>query len=281
MAMVKNSNGFYTKGVILEGIKKLIQLGILADESVNKIDAIMVHHPIDAEFEDHVLIQLYCEDRSLKSFKISELMLMANNVGTLKEDSPKIREVVTKALFISHVTRAEAEKLLDTGSLAQTLYVLSRLDSQDYVTDIKISLKYLLELVPNGIQHITSTKLLTCIEHKNLIIDLEMERGAKKEKNDPVNHPSHYNSGKIEVIDFLEDQNLPPNLWQVVKYVSRAGKKDPKKVIEDLKKAEFYLQREINNINKFPENPRNGDIYVNPKYVGLQYRWNGTNWEQI
>ena len=60
-----------------------------------------------------------------------------------------------------------------------------------------------------------------------------------------VNHPSHYTDGKIEVIDFIEDKKLPFHLANTVKYISRAGKKDPNKTIEDLKKAEWYLNRYI------------------------------------
>ena len=64
-------------------------------------------------------------------------------------------------------------------------------------------------------------------------------------KDDPVNHPFHYTDGKIEVIDFIEDKKLPFHLGNVVKYVSRAGKKDKTKTIEDLKKAQWYLNRYI------------------------------------
>lgn len=62
-----------------------------------------------------------------------------------------------------------------------------------------------------------------------------------------VNHPSHYNAGKIEVIEFIEDQGFGPgfHIGNAIKYAARAGKKDPAKEIEDLEKAEFYLQREI------------------------------------
>ena len=61
---------------------------------------------------------------------------------------------------------------------------------------------------------------------------------------DPVNSPPHYKSGGIETIDFIEAKDLNYRLGNVVKYVSRAGKKnsDP---IEDLEKAAWYLQREI------------------------------------
>ena len=58
-----------------------------------------------------------------------------------------------------------------------------------------------------------------------------------------VNHPSHYNKGKYEVIDVIEDWKLGFNLGNTVKYISRADHKG--KAIEDLKKAQWYLEREI------------------------------------
>lgn len=69
-------------------------------------------------------------------------------------------------------------------------------------------------------------------------------------KNNSVNHPSHYTSGKIEVIDFIEDQQLDFHLGNCVKYVSRAGKKDPHKIVEDLEKARWYLTRKIEALKK-------------------------------
>lgn len=63
--------------------------------------------------------------------------------------------------------------------------------------------------------------------------------------DDPVNHPAHYNDGKIEVIDYIEDKGLGFHLGNAVKYISRAGKKDQAKAIEDLEKAVWYIQRYI------------------------------------
>lgn len=63
--------------------------------------------------------------------------------------------------------------------------------------------------------------------------------------NDPVNHPSHYTDGNIEVIDFIEDKKLNFHRGNAVKYISRAGKKDPGKEKEDIKKAIWYLQRDV------------------------------------
>ena len=64
---------------------------------------------------------------------------------------------------------------------------------------------------------------------------------------DLVNEPPHYTAGGIDFLDYAEAKNLTENayLFNVVKYVSRAGKKAGSDPIVDLKKAEFYLKREI------------------------------------
>jgi len=61
--------------------------------------------------------------------------------------------------------------------------------------------------------------------------------------SDAVNSPTHYKDGGIETIDFIEAKQLNYRLGNVVKYVSRAGKKDD--AIQDLEKARWYLDREI------------------------------------
>lgn len=68
--------------------------------------------------------------------------------------------------------------------------------------------------------------------------------------SDNVNHPAHYTDGKIEVIDFIEDKNLNYHRGNAVKYIARAGKKDPAKEIEDLQKASWYINREINRLQQ-------------------------------
>ena len=65
---------------------------------------------------------------------------------------------------------------------------------------------------------------------------------------DNVNHPSHYTSGQIEVIDFIEDKDLGFHLGNAVKYISRAGRKNPDKTVEDLRKAVWYINRQINRL---------------------------------
>lgn len=65
---------------------------------------------------------------------------------------------------------------------------------------------------------------------------------------DNVNHPAYYTDGKIEVSDFIADKNLNFFRGNVVKYVTRAGKKDTSKEVEDLKKAQWYINREIERV---------------------------------
>jgi hypothetical protein len=65
-----------------------------------------------------------------------------------------------------------------------------------------------------------------------------------------VKHPSHYHAQSgIEVIDAIEAWELSFALGNVVKYVARAGHKDPAKRVEDLRKAQWYLERELASLN--------------------------------
>ena len=65
-------------------------------------------------------------------------------------------------------------------------------------------------------------------------------------KPDAVNNPAHYTVGGIETIDFIEAKKLGYNLGNVVKYITRADHKDNK--LEDLRKAQWYLEREVWNV---------------------------------
>lgn len=67
---------------------------------------------------------------------------------------------------------------------------------------------------------------------------------------DLINHPPHYTKGRIECLDFIVDQQLPYLAGQVVKYVVRYRHKGTP--IDDLKKARFYLDRLIQEIDHGP-----------------------------
>lgn len=80
------------------------------------------------------------------------------------------------------------------------------------------------------------------------------------EKKEMVNHPEHYGGegNPYEVFKIAEGTGLDKDayLFNVLKYIVRAGKKDPNKEIEDLKKAQVYLQRRIDNLIN---NNKNGE----------------------
>lgn len=67
--------------------------------------------------------------------------------------------------------------------------------------------------------------------------------------NDHVNHPSHYKlANGIEAIDLMEMTSTAPEFCghlrnTALKYIIRAGKKDPRKYIEDLDKAKWYISK--------------------------------------
>lgn len=69
-------------------------------------------------------------------------------------------------------------------------------------------------------------------------------------KTEQVNHPAHYGGedDPYEAIKVIEAWGLGFCLGNAVMYISRAGKKDPAKIVEDLEKARWYLDREIANL---------------------------------
>lgn len=80
--------------------------------------------------------------------------------------------------------------------------------------------------------------------------ELENKKTKPADGQSAVEHPKHYNFGKIEVIDAIEDWDLGFSLGNAVKYIARAGKKSKEKEVEDLEKAVWYIQRYINNLKK-------------------------------
>ena len=74
------------------------------------------------------------------------------------------------------------------------------------------------------------------------------QQNNQQPKKPAINHPDHYMPGVFEAINVIEAWDLNFCLGNVVKYVARAGKKDPTKEIEDLKKAAWYLNRHIETL---------------------------------
>jgi hypothetical protein len=82
------------------------------------------------------------------------------------------------------------------------------------------------------------------------VMEGALGEGPAEKKEEWVNHPKHYNHGKIEVIDVIEDWGLDFLLGNVVKYVGRSGKKTKSSELEDLSKAKWYLDRKISSLSK-------------------------------
>ena len=81
------------------------------------------------------------------------------------------------------------------------------------------------------------------------------KNGKTMQQKEMINHPDHYQFGQdntYEVVNVCEAWGLDKDayLFNVVKYVARAGIKDPQKELEDLKKAAWYLNRRIEKIGK-------------------------------
>ena len=92
------------------------------------------------------------------------------------------------------------------------------------------------------------TKLDKVLEMSKPSAVFLVKNSSKKETKDNVNSPAHYKTGGIETIDYIEAKSLNYNLGNVVKYVSRSDYKGKK--LEDLKKAQWYLNREVSNLEK-------------------------------
>lgn len=74
-----------------------------------------------------------------------------------------------------------------------------------------------------------------------------MTSSDEAEETSKVNHPSHYNQYVgLEVIDLVEQMNF--NRGNAVKYICRAGFKEPGTEVQDLEKAIWYLQREVQRL---------------------------------
>lgn len=88
----------------------------------------------------------------------------------------------------------------------------------------------------------------TEIHYSDFIMNIEAAKGSdqisRPEQPDMVNHPSHYNVKGFEVIDIIDAFGLNFNMGNALKYLLRADKKGNKK--QDIQKALWYLQREIN-----------------------------------
>jgi hypothetical protein len=174
--------------------------------------------------------------------------------------SDKIRRLLAKGLNVAAV----AKKLNVKPGRVYTVKYLDKKKAQAQPERshdpkvVKAEKKYIRKIASGKPSRIIEAvkemkQALDVIENKRIMINLarrkdgaiiDLNKGGEViSSSDPINSPPHYKSGGIETIDFIEAKDLNYRLGNVIKYVSRAGKKgDP---IQDLEKAAWYLQREI------------------------------------
>ena len=78
------------------------------------------------------------------------------------------------------------------------------------------------------------------------VIKAKQKENSTHGTNEHVNHPNHYNKGKFEVIEVIEDWGLGFNLGNAIKYIGRCEHKGNKK--QDLEKALWYIKRELEKL---------------------------------
>jgi hypothetical protein len=160
--------------------------------------------------------------------------------------SQKIRAYIAK-----HST-AKAKEIADALNLTQQ-YVHQVV----YKMKKEAASKTAMPMAVDTVTHITPERIAELVlqhtkgrDRRHPITGKRLMQGADivaTHHTDMVNHPPHYKAGGIETIDFIEAKELGYNLGNVVKYITRADHKGNK--LEDLKKAQWYLNRAIERVN--------------------------------
>jgi transposase len=162
------------------------------------------------------------------------------NAMTAKYPDMKPREIAKRLgidIGLVYQVRYETKK---NSEFVNTVFTKAKKEPSRVIEEVTEMKKVLDEL--DKIKD--KPKKSKAIQEGNDLANKIFQETYDKYHPDLVNHPPHYKSGGIETIDFIEAKDLNYRLGNVVKYVSRAGRKnsDP---VEDLQKAAWYLQREI------------------------------------
>lgn len=142
----------------------------------------------------------------------------------------------------------QVRKMLEINPKIKPAEVMSKLGTAKSYTYVLMSKARKLNKVskPQGklLYRLTGTQAMLAQKMGVPVEDYAKEHGeVVGVAPDPVNNPAHYTKGGIETIDFIEAKKLGYNLGNVVKYITRADHKGNK--LEDLRKAQWYLAREI------------------------------------
>ena len=150
----------------------------------------------------------------------------------------------------------QVRKMLEINPKIKTAEVMAKLGTAKSYTYVLMSKARKLNKTskPEGklLYRLTGTQAMLAQKMGIPVEDYAKEHGevvgvkTDPVKADPVNNPPHYTAGGIETIDFIEAKKLGYNLGNVVKDITRSGLKGNK--LEDLRKAQWYLTREINTL---------------------------------
>ena len=150
--------------------------------------------------------------------KSKQVLELTNKGLKAGEIAKKLKTSAAYVYFVRHAAKKKKSK-----NKAQFKSPRSRL-----INDL-FQVKKALDVVESK-----PTKLITQPQFAQAALDL-------------INNPPHYKVGGVDFLDYAEAKGLTENayLFNVVKYISRAGKKLGVDPVQDLEKAEFYLKREI------------------------------------
>ena len=169
------------------------------------------------------------------------------------EENPPVdnkAEKLSKKLETVFITNGDKIKSMDNAELAKVLCQSKEFDKCNYCSYLTSDTLYChKESCVDGIKAWLDAPSANEPDNSpaGKHVDLQSVSGKVC---DNVKHPAHYTSGQIEVIDFIEDKGLGFHLGNAVKYISRAGRKNPDKTVEDLRKAVWYINRQIQRLER-------------------------------
>lgn len=173
-------------------------------------------------------------------------------INWLHKHTKGLRKIHDLSRFYGDMTNRHAVVLLADGNNVKTMLAIAVYDTAILSGGVR-SLQipeafYLPALIWSELKRLSADEL-TDFFYNDLGVNIMTGEFVYPAPvtNDNVNHPAHYTAGKIETIDFIEGKGFNYRIGNVIKYVSRHDKKysDPEKQLEDLKKAAWYLEREI------------------------------------
>ena len=142
----------------------------------------------------------------------------------------------------NNAKRAKIMAAINAGQMTTSEIAREFGTTYQYVYSIKYAMKGK-ELASDSTEEQLSLPLDGELPPAVVKLRAKLDAQSVGKQTEAVNHPPHYTAGGIETIDFIEAKNLNFRLASVVKYVSRASHKG--KQLEDLRKAQWYLSREI------------------------------------